>query len=403
MYLERPQRRAASLVRIIVLIGLIGAGAIILSRSGEGNKPATPTPAATRTATSYIADAEAATRAGRLDDAILAYRVALTLEPDNPAIAPPLVRLMIYQSQGRKERLTEALRLAQRAARITPESAPVQAALALALDWNGETLEAIYAGRAAIQLDPNYAEGYAFLAEAYADGKNWLRAMDAAETARKLNPNSIDAHRANGYVLESQGRYGEALAHYQRALELAPNVAFLYHTIARTYSNLGNYDAAIKQYERALELEPGRADTQDEMGWTYYQRYILYGRSIDLESSIKELSQATENNPEYAPAWAHLGFAYYRRRDYENTITALGKAIELGGDKIENYYTLGLAHFYMDQCNLAMPLFQKALSMDPNDPNAHGGINLCLGVTATPLPPTPRPRPTSTPRPTPAP
>lgn len=397
MYLERPQRRTARLVRIIVLVGLIGAGAVILARTGEGNKPATPTPAATRTAASYIADAQAATQAGKLDDAILAYRVALTLEPDNPAIAPALVRLMIYQSQGRKDRLTEALRLAQRAARITPDNAPIQAALALALDWNNEALEAIYAGRTATQLDPNYAEGFAFLAEAYADGKNWPRAMDAAETARKLNPNSVDAHRVTGYVMESQGRFGEALGHYQRALELAPNVAFLYHTIARTYSNLGNLDAAIQQYGRALELEPGRGDTQDGLGWTYYQRYILYGRSNDLETAIKELTLATESNPEYAPAWGHLGFAYYRRRDYENTIITLGKAIELGSDKIENYYTLGLAYFYMDQCNLAMPLFQKALAFDPNDPNAHGGINLCMGVTATPLPPTPRPKPTSAP------
>ena len=397
MYLERPQRHTASLVRIVVLVGLIGAGVYILSRTGEGNRPATPTPAATRTAASYIAEAQAATQAGRLNDAILAYRVALTLEPNNPAISPPLVRLMIYQSQGRKERLTEALRLAQRAARTTPENAPVQAALALALDWNGETLEAIYAGRAATQLDPNYAEGFAFLAEAYADGKNWPRAMDAAETARKLDPNSIDAHRVMGYVMESQGRYGEALGHYQRALELAPHVAFLYHTIARIYSNLGNYDAAIKQYERALELEPGRGDTQDELGWTYYQRYTALGRSVDLERAIKELTQATESNPEYAPGWAHLGIAYYRRRDYESTIKTLGQAIELGGDKIEYYYTLGLAHFYMDECNVAMPLFQKALAIDPNDINAQGGINLCLGVTATPLPPTPRPRPTLTP------
>lgn len=397
MYLEPPKRNTLRLVRIIVLVGLIGAGSVILSRSGEGNRPATPTPAATRTASSYIADAEAASQAGKLDDAILAYRVALTLEPDNPAIAPRLVRLMIYQSQGRKDRLTEALRLAQRAARITPESAPVQAALALALDWNNEALEAIYAGRAAIQLDPNYAEGFAFLAEAYADGKNWPRAMDAAATARELDPKSVDAHRVAGYVMESQGRYGEALGHYQRALELAPNIAFLYHTIARTYSNLGNLDAAIQQYGRALELEPGRGDTQDGLGWTYYQRYILYGRSNDLETAIKQLTLATESNPEYAPAWAHLGFAHYRRRDYENTIIALGKAIDLGSDKIENYYTLGLAYFYMDQCNLAMPLFQKALAIDPNDPNAHGGINLCLGVTATPLPPTPRPKPTSAP------
>jgi len=391
MVYDRPNRRRNYLLRIVLLVGLIGAGVYLLNRSDETNKPVTPTPAPTRAAASYIAEAEAAVRAGKLDDAILAYKVALTLEPDNPAIAPPLVRLLIYQSQGRKERLLEALRVAQRAARAQPDSAPVQAALTLALDWNQQILEAINAGRTATQLDPNYAEGYAYLAEAYADGQNWPRAQTAVETALRLNPNSVDAHRAMGYLLENQGRFGEAIGAYQKAISLAPNIAFLHLVIARNYRALGNYDAALVEYQRALELEPSRGDTQDELGWTYYLRYQGYGRRADLESAIGALQKATQSNPDYAAAWAHLGLAHYSRRNYEDAIPALQKALELGANKIEYYYVLGLSHFYMNQCDKAMPLFQKALSIDPNDVNAQGGINLCLGITPTPLPPTRKP------------
>jgi superkiller protein 3 len=194
-----------------------------------------------------------------------------------------------------------------------------------------------------------------------------------------------------GYVLEKQGRYGEALGAYQRALPLAPNVAFLYVTIARNYRYAGNFDGAIKQAQRALELEPDRADAQDELGYNYYESYRASGQAGTLERAIKEFEQATESNPDYAAAWAHLGIAYYSRRNYEDASDALQKAIDLGGSRIEYYYTLGLAYFYLDKCNLSMPLFQKALAIDPNEPNAHGGINLCLGVTATPLPPTRKP------------
>lgn len=391
MYLERPTKRTASLLRILLLIGLISAGVYILSYTGPSTQPPTPTPAPTRTASAYIADAQALTQAGKFNDAILAYKVALTLEPDNSAIYPPLIRLMVYQSQSRKDQLLEALRLAQRAARIAPDSAPVQAALALALDWNNQTLEAINAGRRATQLDSNYAEGFAFLAEAYADGQNWPRAQEAIETALQLNADSIDAHRVNGYVLEAQGRFGEAIGAYQRSLSLAPNVALLYLIIARNYRALGNYDAAIIQYQRALQLEPGRGDLQDELGWTQYLMYIAYSRPVDLERAIVLLEQATKNNPDNASAWAHLGLAYYARRNYEGVIEALPLAIELGANKIEYYYVLGLSYFYMDECDKAMPLFQKALTLDPNDVNAQGGINLCQHITPTPLPPTRKP------------
>jgi tetratricopeptide (TPR) repeat protein len=165
----------------------------------------------------------------------------------------------------------------------------------------------------------------------------------------------------------------------------------LYNIIARNYRFAGNYDAAIKQFQRATELEPGRADTLGELGWTYYEAYRAYGRAADLERAIKELEQATKSNPDYANAWAYLGIAYYSRRNYEDASDALQKAIDLGSSRIEYYYTLGLAYFYLDKCNLAMPLFQKALAIDPNEQNAHSGINLCLGVTATPLPPTRKP------------
>ena len=66
----------------------------------------------------------------------------------------------IIQSQGQTQGLQEALRLAQKAAQRLPESAAVQAALCLALDWNGRLIEAIEAGQRAVELDPNYAEGY---------------------------------------------------------------------------------------------------------------------------------------------------------------------------------------------------------------------------------------------------
>jgi hypothetical protein len=47
------------------------------------------------------------------------------------------------------------------------------------------------------------------------------------------------------------------------------------------------------------------------------------------------------------------------------------------GPRIDYFYTLGLAHFFLDECEKAYPFFDAALQIDPGDPNARRGIQLC--------------------------
>jgi hypothetical protein len=53
------------------------------------------------------------------------------------------------------------------------------------------------------------------------------------------------------------------------------------------------------------------------------------------------------------------------------------EATWVSGPRIDYFYTLGLAHFYMDECEEAYPLFNAALQIDPEDENALQGIRLC--------------------------
>jgi hypothetical protein len=47
------------------------------------------------------------------------------------------------------------------------------------------------------------------------------------------------------------------------------------------------------------------------------------------------------------------------------------------GPRIEYFYTLGLAHFYMADCEKSYPLFDAALAIDAEEQNALEGIRLC--------------------------
>jgi tetratricopeptide (TPR) repeat protein len=385
--LAPSKRRQNSPRRIIVWLLFILAGLIFLSRRQQIVQPFVPTPTPTPGAFVYAQQAQKVYEAGNLKGAIDYYRHAIRLEPDDPAYRIPLSRLLILTGDPEA-----ALEEAEKAIELSPESPRALAALCQAQDWNGQITDAIETCRQAIDLDPTYAEAHAFLAEAYADNIlngdfsfGWGRAVQEAEKAIELDPESVDAYRNLAYVWNSQGYYGLSNDYYDKALEIHSNLGFLYVQKAVNYRALiayhagraeyaaaeSSYRAAIASLEEAVKVDPENAEAYEEMGWLYFG-------NDQLNLAQEKLEQAVEIDPEYARAWSRLGFTRFRRRNYEGAEEALRQAVELGYDRIETFYTLGLVLYYLARCEEAMPFFNQALAIDPEDPNALEGIRLCL-------------------------
>jgi len=82
-------------------------------------------------------------------------------------------------------------------------------------------------------------------------------------------------------------------------------------------------------------------------------------------------------DPNYATARSHLGLTLYVRRNYEDAIIQLNKAIELGARTEDNYYILGYCYAYLDQCEEARAAFQESLNINPFSDLAKQGIAQC--------------------------
>ena len=52
-------------------------------------------------------------------------------------------------------------------------------------------------------------------------------------------------------------------------------------------------------------------------------------------------------------------------------------AFDLGEDKLEYYYELGLAYAYLDRCDEARPWLLKAVEIDPSAWPAWDGLDMC--------------------------
>ncbi len=372
MYIDRtyrPIRRRRRRYWWLLALALVVGYLYVQQPAWLSQQPLVPTPTPTRSALSWLAQAQIHLEAGDHPAALQALQEAARLEPDNPE--PWVRQAQIYLMD---RRLTRALEAAERAVRMAPEDVDALNIYARALDWMGRYEEAINYAFDALDLDPENATTLAVLGEIYSDVGNWPRARTYLEEALELEPDNVLALRNMAVLYELQGDYETAIEYFDRAIAVAPERPDLYIERGRQYRALEEWDKAIESYQAAVEVAE-LPMTLDALGWGLYL-------SGDTLQALRVLRKAVELDPEYGLALAHLGMVYYTRRNYEDAAPTLEKAVEILGEeesRIEYYYSLGLAHIYKKprECNKAIPWLRKALAIDPDTPPALEGLRVC--------------------------
>lgn len=372
MYIDRtyrPVRRRRRRFWWLAVLALVAGYLYIRQPAWLSQQPLAPTPTPTRSALSWIAEAEIHFKAGNHPAALQALAEAARLEPNNPD--PWIRQAEIYLID---RRLTKALEAAETAVRIDPEDVGALNIYARTLDWVGRYEEAINYAFDALDLDPENPDTLAVLGEIYSDVGNWPRAEAYLEEALKLEPDNVLALRNMAVLYELQGEYEQAITYFDQAIAVAPDRPDLYIERARQYQALEEWDKALESYQAAVDVAETPL-TLDALGWALYL-------SGDTLQALRVLRKAVELDPEYGPALAHLGMVYYTRRNYEDAAPTLEKAVQILGEeetRIEYYYSLGLAYIYKKprECDKAIPWLRKALEIDPDTPPALEGLRVC--------------------------
>ncbi|MGH2523507.1 MAG: tetratricopeptide repeat protein [Anaerolineales bacterium] len=419
----RNRGRHSSPRRIIFFLVLILGGLLLVSLQQQGQvQPLfVPTPTATRNPHSYADEAEAQFAAGHLKEAIQAYKRAIEVDALNVDYWVALARIQIYDGQ-----YEEALKTAEEARLLAPNSAKTRAIHAWALDWNAEELQqgcscttlaqAEATAVEAVALDPNYAPAHAYYSEILNDQGKWDQGSTQAQLALQLDPNSLDARRAMGLANEVVGNYQGAIERYKSALEVNPNLMILYIKLGLMYRDgLRNHEQAIFYFSKANALDPYNVEPYLYLSRTKYQ--------IDeLGAAQQYLEQALTYAPNNPDIYGRLGLILFKRRNYEGAEPALKLAIfggtptdsegnpvrdgsgqeivikgmELNTRSLEYYYTLGNLQAYNGKCGPASDeapaLLEQAIQFAPDNQTVVGSYtesmqiceNIRLGITPAP-------------------
>jgi tetratricopeptide (TPR) repeat protein len=337
-------------------------------------------------------------------------------------------------------RWVEATEAAQTAIKLDDRSVDAHRNYGYVLEQQGNYWEAVEEYERALEIHPYLA--YIHIAA----GRNYgvLGDFDAAtgsfQRAIEIDPDSVEAYYRLGRAYYDLEEYERAETYFEQAIEADPEFGPAFGYLAFTYYRRRNYEDAIVSLEPAIELEciaaRRQADTfyitiEETGSETLGPSAVLVMRgdfvfpSTGSEGS-EDLLRVTlvpkeEDDEEWADARgtvtlntrtgkykvelegmprAQYGYAYVGWFDGVNALSgdplstgplsvkadgSLEADFETGwveGPRIEYFYTLGLCHFYMAECEKSYPLFDAALQIDPEDYSALEGIRLCQEAEA---------------------
>ena len=256
------------------------------------------------------------------DDDMLAVHSAVDAEP-SPARQALLWGIAFLQ----RDELTLARHHLERAVALAPGNAEPLAYLAHTLDQQGETVAARELLEHALELDGDSTLVHYFLGTHHRLVGNWDEALEALWQALLNDPDNAALRAEMGETLAGQGDYAAAEEWFTGAVSAEPeDVGFqfmLVHFYLDHFYRVA--DGGVPAAQALVETAPDDARAHDLLGWAYH----LSGRH---EESLTALGKALDRDPDLASAHFHLGSVYFTLGQHDLARYHLLRASDLDTD-----------------------------------------------------------------------
>jgi tetratricopeptide (TPR) repeat protein len=371
--------------------------------------------------------------AGRPAEALVAFHMASTLDPDDPIAAYLLAdrRVASASPEDLQPQVATLLTAYRRAGTAPSRRAPFRQ-LALIEDRVADTpifspasyadgfrlfaqrryQEAIARFRDAMAHDPLVADRAARSGR-MAEGIAALRrgqgaaAIEHLEAAVMAAPASSEAHRILGIAHRAIGNHAGSVEQLNAALQLAPHDERARVGLGRALSDAGRTEEAERALRDTIRALPASAeaywamaDVYEEMGrgidaireletaasftvlagksQLYWRLAELWHRHQDYERVVTALSHRARLMPNEAGAHKDLGLAYVRVGRQDQALIELTMSALLGLEDAETLAAIGQIHLNAGQYPLAEEVLRRAVAMQPDFAQARYALGSTL-------------------------
>lgn len=258
----------------------------------------------------------------------------------------------------------------------------------------------------AIDINPHFTEAQNNLAVSREKTGNFTEAYDLYKAALEKNPNNIDAYYNLGILLEKMNNIEASINHYKKALLIDPNHKDAHFNLANIYKKTGDANNAAIHYNKTIQIQPDYKEAYNNLG-------VLMGMQNKLDPAIRYFEKAIEIDADFADAHNNIGLTLIRKGDVSKAIFHYKEALRINPDfknarnnlnaakqlniqendidykinetltdleKNPDSYELNsrLGNFYAmkKDINKAIPYFEKAISIEPQ--NLSGLENIAI-------------------------
>jgi adenylate cyclase len=193
--------------------------------------------------------------------AIPLYLEAIELDPNYAMAYLRLSRTYTAEAYFRpgepsEEKLSNAVKLAQKAIELDHSLADAHAALSFAFLTMREHDKAIEVGERAVRLNPNSASALFTLSQSLHYSGRWEEAVPLLRQAIRLNPWVPIFYTYLGTACGQTGRYEEGIAAFKKSLSFAPNDLFANIDLAALYMYAEREDEARAAVAEVMRIDP---------------------------------------------------------------------------------------------------------------------------------------------------
>ena len=263
-----------------------------------------------------------AAQTGKLDEAIDAFKKAISIKPDYADAYNNLGNAL--KGQGKLE---EAIEAYNKVLSIKPDT-DAYYNMGNALKEQGKLEEAVEAYNKAISIKPDYAEAYYNMGISLQDQGKLDEAVSIYNKAISIRPDYALAYYNMGNVLHKQGKPDEAVEAYNKAISIKPDYADAYYNLGVSIQDQGKPDEALEAYKKVLSIKPDYADAYYNMG------HVLKDQG-KLAKAIEAYKNALSIKPDYVGAYNNMGVVLKEQGKLDEAIEAYTKALSIKPDYAE--------------------------------------------------------------------
>ena len=294
---------------------------------------------------------------GQIDQAILSYREALRITPNEPEF-----HVLIGVLLSKKGEKFKAFDHFSKAVLLKPDYFDAQCSLAASFFDKGNTESAIKHYLHALKLEPGSEEAMINLGNAYLASDQTDKAKLYYNKVFPLNIHAEKAYYHLAVVAEKMGDTTDAIKNYRLALNIEPEYLEAHNNLAIIFINKGQIHNGLYHFKEALRINPDYKNAQENLATISNSPVIK-----KVKSNISKLKTAIGKSPNNYTLIYKLGMMYFQSGEYRKAIIEFQKSLKIKPDFMMALDNMATLYVLTMEYNSAIAQFDKMLLLQPEN------------------------------------